>query len=399
MAQNVVDTDTLTPYRSLCWAMSNQLDALNRGVASGFRNDNLSNATPPAPLNQTATTLMAQNINSASVALGNLTALFGQPSNSAASTAAQAIIKTLAETNTRIFSTWSNGTTFYGAPLYVPPPPPPFTPPTGGTVTTIGIYTLHTFTLGGTFTVFTPINVECLVLGGGGGGGGYIAGGGGGAGQYIVTAHSLPSGPSSFVVGPGGVGGTPVTKNGDPGQDSFAFGVVAKGGCFGQGDPITTPLPIIYANGGGGCQGQPAGASTTGNPGGAGIIIGSGRGGGGGGGGIGSPGGAAIDVGAAGVDTQGGIGGNGSIAYLFGPASGVSFNVGGGGGGGGVFGGAIQAGYGGGAGGASQVNGANAIPHRGGGGGGGGDPGSPAVVTTGGNGGYGLVVVAYVTPV
>ena len=55
---------------------------------------------------------------------------------------------------------------------------------TGGTITTDGNYTVHTFTSSGTFTVTSGSgNVEYLVVGGGGGGGTGSAGGGGGAGE------------------------------------------------------------------------------------------------------------------------------------------------------------------------------------------------------------------------
>ena len=60
---------------------------------------------------------------------------------------------------------------------------------TGGTTTTSGLYTIHTFTTVGnsTFTVTGNCNVEALVVAGGGAGGGYI-GGGGGAGGLISTS-------------------------------------------------------------------------------------------------------------------------------------------------------------------------------------------------------------------
>ena len=45
-----------------------------------------------------------------------------------------------------------------------------FVAPTGGTITTSGGYTIHTFNSSGTFTVFSPItNVEYLVIAGGAG--------------------------------------------------------------------------------------------------------------------------------------------------------------------------------------------------------------------------------------
>ena len=57
---------------------------------------------------------------------------------------------------------------------------------TGGSITTITGYKVHTFTSGGTFTVETGAGtIEYLVIGGGGGGGSAsVAGGGGGAGEW-----------------------------------------------------------------------------------------------------------------------------------------------------------------------------------------------------------------------
>lgn len=401
MAQNVVNTDTLTPYRSLCWAMSNQLDALIQGVASGFKNDNPSNATPPAPLNQTATTLMTQNKNAAFVALGDLTALFGQPSNSVASTTAQALMETLAETNNRIFSTWSNGTTFYGALLYVPPaPPPPPVTPTGGVITTNGLYTLHTFTTSGTFTTFYSLECFTLLVSGGGGGGGTNGGGGGGAGQFNNTPRTLGVNAYPIVVGGGGLGKVPGVQDAEPGGTTSAFGIVLVGGCNGQ-SPTDEPLPENYANGGGGSQngggagvGNPGGLSEIGNAGGAGrngdtINLGAG----GGGGGADTIGGFAyVD----GPSTTGGGGGAGTTVNEF---ASTYYEILGGGAGGGVVNGTAAPGFGGGNGGGLQANGLNASPGTGGGGGGGGPSGIGGTQTSGGNGGSGVVVIAYLTPV
>ena len=50
---------------------------------------------------------------------------------------------------------------------------------TGGTITTDGDYTIHSFTSGGTFTTDTAQPVDLLDVAGGGGGGGYCGGGGG----------------------------------------------------------------------------------------------------------------------------------------------------------------------------------------------------------------------------
>ena len=97
---------------------------------------------------------------------------------------------------------------------------------TGGTKTTSGDYTVHTFTSSGSLVVASGSgNVEYLVIGGGGGGGGYRSGvsygWGGGAGGYRTNKPGeTPGGPSpspespfpvsagtyEVVIGSGGAG-------------------------------------------------------------------------------------------------------------------------------------------------------------------------------------------------
>ena len=108
----------------------------------------------------------------------------------------------------------------------------------GETITTVGPYTVHTFTTVGSHT-FTPryaCFAEVLIVAGGGGGGGSAAvwagaatyyGGGGGAGGMIVNpVVPLQSQPYTIVVGGGGGPG----GNGNP---SSAFGLTAVGGGYG----------------------------------------------------------------------------------------------------------------------------------------------------------------------
>ncbi len=84
------------------------------------------------------------------------------------------------------------------------------------TPTTDGLYTRHTFTSDGTFTVTgNPVVVEYLVVAGGGGGGGNEggqdetggAGGGGGGGVLHGKGLVIGAGICDIVVGAGGVGG------------------------------------------------------------------------------------------------------------------------------------------------------------------------------------------------
>ena len=79
---------------------------------------------------------------------------------------------------------------------------------TGGTVTTVGEYTIHTFTSTGTFTVTdsTLTEVEVLVVGGGGSGGGpgnTPASGGGGGGGVLTALRSIDVQSYTVTVGDG----------------------------------------------------------------------------------------------------------------------------------------------------------------------------------------------------
>ena len=74
---------------------------------------------------------------------------------------------------------------------------------TGGTITTSGAYTIHTFTGSGTFDATNaPIgfSVEYLVVAGGGGG---FSPGGGGAGGMRTGSLSLAAGSYTVTVGAG----------------------------------------------------------------------------------------------------------------------------------------------------------------------------------------------------
>lgn len=112
---------------------------------------------------------------------------------------------------------------------------------TGGTITSSGGYTIHTFTSGGTFTVTGSANVEVLVVGGGGNGGttnsDCLGGGGGGAGgllynsSFAVTAQAYP-------ITIGGAGGNSVFSTltaigGGAGANIFAGGGGYNGGSGG----------------------------------------------------------------------------------------------------------------------------------------------------------------------
>lgn len=309
----------------------------------------------------------------------------------------------------------------------VPPAPPPIFTATGGTITDVGLYRLHTFTNAAaseTFqVVFNPGNltaVEMFLVGGGGGGGAW-SGGGGGAGRVLRATYNMPPGAYTVTVGNGGGPGQ-IDISGPTGTPPSA------------GDASTIGNPIVFASAPGGGRGGNFDINAGGNGGsggggsisvqrGRGIVVSStltlgsiindlgfnggtgttsgnspGCGGGGAqgiGGGIPSP-----NV----TTVRGGLGGNG---YYYGRTG--QFYGGGGGGGNGD--GSIYAGpndlatggIGGGGAGAQwtpffpfNANGTNGGVNTGGGGGGGyaGTIGN----VFGGGGGSGIVILSYLIP-
>ena len=267
---------------------------------------------------------------------------------------------------------------------------------TGGTKSTSGSKTIHTFTSPGTFSVTSGSNtdLEYLVVGGGGGAGG----GGGGAGGYRTgTGFSVSTGSYPVTVGGGGNGGSggPIPP-GNTGSNSVFSTITAAGGGSGGGAGGSG------GNGGsGGGGGQDAGSAGSGNtpptspPQGnnGGVTQRNGYGGAGGGGGAGQAGSNAVT--ASPVIARGGAGGNGTANSI----SGSSVTYAGGGGGGcntntGPAPGPGAGGSGGGGTGAYQHNtGGTAGTANTGGGGGGAEYDGPG----GGNGGSGIVIVSYPT--
>jgi hypothetical protein len=79
----------------------------------------------------------------------------------------------------------------------------------GGTITTSGGYTYHTFTSSGTFIPAVDLSVDYFLLGGGGGGAGTTSqpAGGGGSGYITSGTMAAPAGSNYAVtVGAGGAG-------------------------------------------------------------------------------------------------------------------------------------------------------------------------------------------------
>jgi len=291
---------------------------------------------------------------------------------------------------------------------------------TGGTITSSGGYTIHTFTTSG---IFAPIfnnttastvhkftssgslyptsagvfTVNTLVQAGGGAGGAvynysayqFCGGGGGAGGCRVTTGVSIVPGITYTVTV--GSGGTPISPQG---HDSSFKGIVSKGGGYGG------------TTGAGGTGGGTGGS---------------------GGGGAGYPGGTGGGTGISGQgyngadgqlyydydyeqDTTGDGGGGGGLSgsyttyfYNGGPGtlqtiSGSSVTYAGGGGGGLVgspSGGNGGSGGGGAGGGYSYPNGTNGSPNTGGGGGGASSYGGSGASGTAGNGGSGIVIINY----
>jgi hypothetical protein len=268
---------------------------------------------------------------------------------------------------------------------------------TGGTKTTSGGKTIHTFTGSGTFTVnFGSAAVDYLVVAGGGGGG-HNAGAGGGAGGFRAgTELPVVAGSYSVTVGAGGNGGpSSGPQNGTNGNSSIfstITTITSAGGGYGcsnngAGNP--------GGSGGGSAANNSVGTGNTppvsppqGNPGGVGNTGDGADRAGGGGGGAAASGGGTTNA------NLGGTGGDGQSSTI----SGSSVTYAGGGGGSSHTGGptAIAPGGpgGGGAGGAGTwpvaSPGTSGTTNRGGGGGAGSGGGG-----IGGSGGSGIVIIAY----
>ena len=258
--------------------------------------------------------------------------------------------------------------------------------PTGGTITTDGLYRIHTFTSSGNFVVpyFKPSKtVEILVVAGGGGGGCGGAGGGGAGGLVYHSGKSITAKTYSVTVGNGGASQTNQSFPGNSGQNSVFDDITALGG-GGGGSWYSNAL--TGGSGGGGClgnshdigagstQGNSGGGTGFGNMGGNGNAANAWGGGGGGSGGAGGIGGVPI----------GGLGKTYTIS-----GSSVTYA----GGGGGCRGGSSSGQAGGGNGGNYQQAGSSATANTGSGGGGAGDGGQYAS----GAGGSGIVIIRYLT--
>jgi hypothetical protein len=284
---------------------------------------------------------------------------------------------------------------------------------TGGTITNVGGYTIHTFTSSGTFTVTSGSgNVEVLVVAGGGGGGSDMGGGGGGGGVIYNSAYAVTPGAITATVGNGGAGAPAGISQvrGTNGQNSVFGTITATGGGGGASEYGNNGSPAGNGGSGGGTASCNSVTPGTG-------IVGQGYAGGGnggcyypgGGGGAGGPG--RFNPGNGGIGLPFSI--NGKLLYYGGGGGGAGYsNISGNGGLGGGGGGAPKVLVtGGGLGGGQALNsgsdgaigtlvsqtnkpGGNAGANTGGGGGGGSHYNSN---NNGGNGGSGVIIVRYPT--
>ena len=139
----------------------------------------------------------------------------------------------------------------------------------GGTKTTSGSKTIHTFTSSGTFTVTSnSANVRALIVGGGGAGGGQGgndgSGGGGGGLVRFVTAIPVSTSPGSYPIVIGGGGGATGSNTlGSDGSSSSAFGNTSPGG-GGGGSESPSPRAGRPGGSGGGAGGYSGGGTATG---------------------------------------------------------------------------------------------------------------------------------------
>ena len=281
---------------------------------------------------------------------------------------------------------------------------------TGGTITTCGNDTIHTFTGPGTFCVQNIADVAAnnqvsymVVAGGGSHGGG--GGGGGfredssptapytaspleGAGAITVTATAFP-----ITVGAGGTGGSNPSSQGG---DSVFSTITSNGGGVGGSYGISMQPYTAGGSGGGGGGGPACQAGASGNtpP----VSPPQGNNGGNGVAGsrlVGGGGGGASAAGTAATPSGAGAGGAGIATSINGTPT---LRSGGGGGGGAApsYPGAAG-GPGGGGNGSSTLGGfgSDGTANTGGGGGGGNTGNAPG--GHGGSGGSGIVIIRYKT--
>lgn len=232
----------------------------------------------------------------------------------------------------------------------------------GGTVTTSGIHTLHTFTGSGTLTITGSGDIDYLIIGGGSGSKsefavGNVGGGGAGGDLKEIFNYNISAGIYTVTVGAGGAKFT--------NQAGVTSSISGVDSALGAPQISATFSPRTGKN----SRNKTGGAQST-----------TARAGGGA---------SHNQDGGNATSNKGGNGGLGTLSTI----TGLAYTGGGGGGASSTNGGDGNDG-GGNGGGAFTVNGSSGAVNTGGGGGG----KSQAAFTDGGNGGSGLVVIRFVTP-
>ena len=263
---------------------------------------------------------------------------------------------------------------------------------TGGTVTTDGGDSIHTFLLAQTGTAFVAgatATADVLVVAGGGGAG-QSGGGGGGGGVVFDADKSISAASYTVTVGDGGAGGS--NTYGTAGGNSVFSDITANGGGAG-GYAAEAQSTMAGGSGGGagphggnkpgGIANQTASGGDTGygNDGGDSFHSDPTYWGAGGGG-----------AGAVGQDASSGVNGSGGNGQAF-DISGASVTYAGGGGGAGGAGGSPATPGSGGTGGGGDANTGNGVAGTDGLGGGGGSGRSVGVAS----GGSGVVIIRFTT--
>ena len=140
-----------------------------------------------------------------------------------------------------------------------------YTSATGGTITTTGGYTYHTFTSSGNFVVTGTLACEWAIVAGGGSSARApnIATGGGGAGGFIDSSGTLAAATYPVVIGAGGASYSSADGGGNNGSNTTFNSLTAIGGGtsgYYSGDALSPPAYVDATAGGSG-----GGASWNGN--------------------------------------------------------------------------------------------------------------------------------------
>jgi hypothetical protein len=168
----------------------------------------------------------------------------------------------------------------------------------GISTTTVGAYTVHTFTTSANFTPATTGFVDVLLVGGGGSSPATNEGGGGGAGASLLKKMAPVVAGTPYPVSIGGAG-NPTTFTYSGGITTTAFAGAAGGVNLGNGG--SEPRASGGGSGKGGTGGTGAGVLGLGFPGGTHPAANNGAGSGGGAGGAGVPTNSGVGAGGPGV--------------------------------------------------------------------------------------------------